>query len=373
MDSGSVTHVRPTRNLKLDLLRGHYLIAILVDHLSYYVGASAFIFYNGYGNLWVSAAEGFVFLSGFFVGYIYYPRLLSTKFINIVRSLWTRALLIYIWSVLLTILYSVIGLKVGKAPLLGKGIVYDNILDIVVNAARFKYFYGWADILSVYIPYVLVSPFILYLIRRRMAWLVLSASFILWFLNLKNIECTRACISVFNLLSWQFLFILGIYIGSRKDTFKKIYNTKVKSRPGITLLLAVFFVTLYLSVLDTFYNLLPIQSRDMMGYLFGKLTLGPGRIAMFIIWITTMYLFIETFFSYLNKYLGWLFILFGKNSLATYIIQSLVLFAFFYLPFEYGYVRSTVATFATLLVVWSLVALSRYLKPSKLTVKRNDV
>ena len=51
------------RNSKLDLLRGHYLLAILIDHFSYYTGTSFFVLYNGNGKLWVSAAEGFVFFT----------------------------------------------------------------------------------------------------------------------------------------------------------------------------------------------------------------------------------------------------------------------------------------------------------------------
>jgi len=62
------------RNLKLDLLRGFFITIMLVDHVTFYVGKNIFYYLNGSGNLWVSPAEGFVFISGYMVGFIYYPK-----------------------------------------------------------------------------------------------------------------------------------------------------------------------------------------------------------------------------------------------------------------------------------------------------------
>src|SRR6478672_2178664 len=56
------------RDLRLDLLRGFCVFAMVVDH----IGGSSWLYTLTGGNRWlVSAAEGFVFLSGLTMGLVY--------------------------------------------------------------------------------------------------------------------------------------------------------------------------------------------------------------------------------------------------------------------------------------------------------------
>src|ERR687884_1394995 len=56
------------RDLRLDLLRGFAVFAMVVDHFG---GRSFLTFLTGGNEFLVSAAEGFVFLSGFVMGMVY--------------------------------------------------------------------------------------------------------------------------------------------------------------------------------------------------------------------------------------------------------------------------------------------------------------
>ncbi len=56
------------RILTLDILRGGFLVAIIVDHLNQ--GPSLWYLLTGGGAMWVSPAEGFFAISGILVGYI---------------------------------------------------------------------------------------------------------------------------------------------------------------------------------------------------------------------------------------------------------------------------------------------------------------
>src|SRR5579859_4066681 len=57
-----------SRDLRLDLLRGFCVFAMIADH----VGGASFVHWlSGAGEYFVSAAEGFVFLSGFVMGMVY--------------------------------------------------------------------------------------------------------------------------------------------------------------------------------------------------------------------------------------------------------------------------------------------------------------
>ena len=57
---------RPQRDLALDMLRGYFLVIIMVDHLRYAVNPLYYL--SGRQALWVTAAEGFVLVSGYLVG-----------------------------------------------------------------------------------------------------------------------------------------------------------------------------------------------------------------------------------------------------------------------------------------------------------------
>src|SRR3954453_18188865 len=56
------------RGLRLDLLRGFAVFAMVVDHIG---GASWLYALSGGNRFFVSAAEGFVFISGVTVGIVY--------------------------------------------------------------------------------------------------------------------------------------------------------------------------------------------------------------------------------------------------------------------------------------------------------------
>ena len=52
----------------IDILRGFFIFMIVVDHLELF--PSGFDILTGRGLLWMSAAEGFFFLSGMMIGMV---------------------------------------------------------------------------------------------------------------------------------------------------------------------------------------------------------------------------------------------------------------------------------------------------------------
>ena len=59
------------RDLRIDLLRGFFVFAMIVDHVR---GASPLYLLTGGNRFFVSAAEGFILLSGLMAGLIYRRR-----------------------------------------------------------------------------------------------------------------------------------------------------------------------------------------------------------------------------------------------------------------------------------------------------------
>ena len=81
----------------LDLLRGWFLIVILVNHLFYF--PSGYDLISGRGMLLVSAAEGFFIISGLLIGIIRGGRVSNVPFLGIWKKLWKRGIILYAWSV----------------------------------------------------------------------------------------------------------------------------------------------------------------------------------------------------------------------------------------------------------------------------------
>lgn len=343
------------RNNKLDMLRGHYLVAILVDHISYYGGISLFTLYNGNGRLWTSAAEGFIFLSGFFVSYVYYPKVLNGSFNRVLKSLWRRAFILYLWSAALTLIYVSITLYLARLPGPTGYIRYNNFSEMLIDTLLLRFSYGWADLLPLYVLLLLSAPVILYLFQKNLSLFVVVISFLIWLINLQEIECARFCISFFDLSSWQFLFVLGMYVAAHKETFKGIY-IKISSRYSSMLLLGILFVfSLLASIAHKYWGYFQEYS-SFLEIVFNTETLGPGRIIVFGIWLMFFYAVIEKYYFYIDRYLGWLLLKFGRNSLVTYIAQSVLLFTLFYIPIKYNFYITTVVNLVSIYLVWLLVS-----------------
>src|SRR3984885_13034058 len=85
------------RILGFDLIRGFLLLVILINHIE--LPPNFYDFFTGRGRLFVSAAEGFFFLSGLLVGMVYRRKMAKgMKFVF--KKIWTRAAELYVGSVI---------------------------------------------------------------------------------------------------------------------------------------------------------------------------------------------------------------------------------------------------------------------------------
>src|SRR5918992_404975 len=87
------------RDRRLDLLRGYAVFAMVVDHF----GGESFITpLTGSNRFLVSAAEAFVFLSGFVMGMVYGRRVERAGWVATTEAILRRAALLYLVTVGLT-------------------------------------------------------------------------------------------------------------------------------------------------------------------------------------------------------------------------------------------------------------------------------
>jgi hypothetical protein len=209
------------RDQRLDMFRGLALLMIFVDH------APGTIYENftsrnfGFSD----AAEAFVLMSGLAAGIAYSPQLKGTGPIwpGIAR-VWARARMLYLVHITTTMIalgiFAAAALWFGVTqPLSTNNIppLYEQPMAAIIGLPLLTHQLGYFNILPLYLTLLLVTP-VLLVIGRRYPWPVILGSILLWavagqwHLNFPNYPNPGGWF--FNPLSWQLIFVIGLFSGA---------------------------------------------------------------------------------------------------------------------------------------------------------------
>jgi hypothetical protein len=345
---------RAGRDATLDLLRGYFLAVMIVDHLRSF--PSLFEPFTGRGRMWASAAEGFFAVSGCLVGILRGAEVRRGRFQEAAAKLLRRSGRLYLWSVGLTLLYTAWGRLMIQPPAVTLGLVSDPPLRLVLKAICLRYTYGLADILPLYALFLAAAPLALVLLSRGQTLLVLAASLSVWIGGLlmpAAINLTRSSLSDF---SWQACFFLALVAGYHAGTLRSLWARLGEGARSLGLItVAALSVGLgYLSWLDRFRNGLWPAHPGLSSFLFDKVRVGPGRLAVAAVWLVFLYAIVKRFEPAVMRWTGWFLEPLGRNSLYVYIVQSALVFPLFNL-FVGSFWLATVEDAFVLAAVWVMV------------------
>ena len=221
--------VRSSQRLpELDALRGLMLTLMTLAHLP----TEAQVLTNQQVGF-VSEAEGFVFLSAFLTGRIFGRIANESGFATVIRQLWTRALRLYGYHLfLLGIAFTAVATVAIRTERPGLEGLLDFYLAHRIHAVWSSmvlvYCPPLLDILPMYIIFLLATPIALFL-GSHWSWkLVLIPSGLIWFLaqlGLRTAIYARLVefagvriplneMGAFDLLAWQFLWAVGLWVGA---------------------------------------------------------------------------------------------------------------------------------------------------------------
>lgn len=321
----------PSRIIALDLLRGYFLVAILFDHLQYFPNGLDWV--SGRGQLYVSAAEGFFFISGIVLGIVRGRKLLDKPFSFATKLLLKRGVQLYITTVVLFFIFTFIGWLFINNPGIKPGLrpMNENFWTILINALDFNYIYGWADYLRLYAVYLFVSPLAMWLLRKGKWYLLLLASLVTWyFYNFSPLD-TAELSQVF---SWQILFFGGMTVGFYLDPIRHWWAKRpaVLKRSVIIATASIAAVTMLVNFIFIVWgdNLLGHQTvldiDNSLQPFFNKERLPLYRVGLFLIWFGASFWFVSLIERFVLRRLGWLLIPFGTNSLYVYTIEAFVIY-----------------------------------------------
>lgn len=216
-----------TRNPALDSLRGALLILMTMTHLpTQWAG----LLDQPFG--FISAAEGFVFLSAFLAGTIYVSQRTASGQSTAVRWLLKRAFHIYLLhAVLLVVAFTVVASmavklnRPGVLNLLGFYIEQPN--RAALSAAVLIYQPPLLDILPMYVLFLLLTVPLMKAVDR-IGWNgVLGISVAIWTMAQFGLRrfifdtvdgwfgwnFPYSALGSFDLLAWQLLWVLGLWFG----------------------------------------------------------------------------------------------------------------------------------------------------------------
>lgn len=218
------------RRLEIDAVRGLMLVWMVLTHLPTFLPT-----YTNQPFGFVSASEGFIFLSALFTGRIYFRLAEHDGYPAMRRKILLRTVRLYGYHALLLAFAFLVAVPIaarGNRPQL------HNLLDYyfavgpkqaILDAFLLIYRPPLLDILPMYILFLLLTPVVL-TISRRFGWnSILAGSATIWFLAHLGIRQAELAfvnhilrvpiplneMGSFDVWAWQFLWILGVWFGVR--------------------------------------------------------------------------------------------------------------------------------------------------------------
>jgi hypothetical protein len=319
------------RRLELDALRGLMLVWITLTHLP--TIASTYV-NQPFG--FVSAAEGFIFLSALFTGRIYFRMAQHDGYRAMTYKLWSRTLRLYGYHALLLAFAFLVAVPIASR---GNRPGLHNLLDFyfiagakqsITEAGLLIYRPPLLDILPMYIIFLIFTSAAL-LLTTRIGWKpILWVAFAVWLFAqfgfrqsehafMSKIVPTRIPLNEmgsFDLWAWQFLWIAGIWLGVRWARG----DLAIESWAERALLPAAVIASALFELRRAISHGMQLGSYE---FLFDKWHLGPLRLLNFVA-VAALLIMAQTILKPLAIRP---LVLLGQSSLQVFCVHLLFCFA----------------------------------------------
>jgi hypothetical protein len=344
MQSSTPAESRLSRILALDYLRGFFIVVIIIDHIWRWPNLLQFI--SGRGELWASAAEGFVIISGLLVGYVRGYKNRNQPLRTVSGKLIRRGLMLYLWMLITTF-----GLVAASWFISFKGSIANIPIErfdwnqLIADVLNLTYVHTLTHFLYLYAIFLVLAPLVVWGLRRGKWPLVAVVSIAIWVLGIHfSIEW----------MQWQILFFVPAIVGYYLDAiFDRYYRLQLRTRRTIR----------YSSIIATLAT-----AAISMGYVFAaapgqydNILFSPDMVTLPIIvtafvWFAGLLSLTQLLLPKLRKWLGWLLPVFGERSLTGYILHVIpLLLCQFLFADSLNIWVNTAITIACIMGAWALL------------------
>ncbi len=351
------------RDLRLDLLRGFAVLVMVVDHFG---GASWLYLITGNNNFFTSGAEAFVLISGMVVGIVYGGIARKNGLKAAAKKALERALTLYKLTVVLTLAFAAIS-DYFQLPW-AQGVDIGNPLEFTFNVVILHETYYLADIPLMYTLLMAVAPIGLFFLVKNRTSLLVIGSFLVW-LGFQYINSQQIIIwpiignTTFHPAAWQLIFFWAMSVGYHRDALGSKFSRLPQSLYfAVATLLFVWLLHLYSTEVKVLAKIYPgLDWQAIVGELFNKSTVAPGRILAVVIVFQFGYMLLTYFWKPIWAAVGWFFTPLGQNSLYGYTMHVVIIGLFYViLPYLPGHITergliNTTLQLAVLGVLWLMI------------------
>ena len=294
------------------------MFVMIVDHIG---GESSWLYMLTGGNrLWVSAAEGFVLLSGFSMGMVHSVVIHRYGIRAMLQKVFGRAQVLYVVTVLLTIAFAAVSTELG-APYSGLATPAQGKLDFTFSVVTFHRTYSLTDILVLYTLLVAAAGPALWLIARGHTGLVLGASAAAWAVaQLAPDRVPRAWQIVdggFPFSAWQLMFFIGLALGYHRQRI-----AGWMCPPMLIAFATGAFTGLYIARAIAMATLAPVGTTpEIYELLFDKNDARIGRVLALLTAAALAYMLLSVFWVPLRRATGRILLPMGQRALYAYAVH----------------------------------------------------
>lgn len=345
------------RDLRLDFLRGYFVFVMTINHLNTFPAWTAVL--TGANRLWISAAIGFIIVSGLVMGTLYRRRMTERDGYWLVTHVGRRAAQMYLLS------------AVGRLILVNgdyflryfwqrPSYLPENYWHLFTGALfHTRYGFGYVDMLALYAVLLPMGLGAVYFLQKgKWPWLVLISS-ILWYAARTDPSAYHLLRIGFNPYIWQLPFVLSIIIGYYRQEITLWWEQRPLPKLTSAILISTTLALLITNYLVAFHGLWSGLDWDQInGLLFDKFSVAPGRIIMAFWVFAGTYELITRFWVVWQRTLGWLLLPLGENALIAYLTQGFLSYFVSRLPgFPFPDHNPTIMGFLHLgavIIVWQI-------------------
>lgn len=375
------------RDQRLDLFRGWIILTVVLTHTEL-TSPYSYVSLNAIGA--ITGAEMFVLLSGIVLGMIYAPTVRKLGEWRTAVVMWKRARKQYLVSISVIMIIFLVGLlpfvdATAITTFTDRGTgengeaVQGQVYDLYANGPRlFDYPTPWYavkqllllqmgpwvfNIMGLFVVLSLLLPPMMWLVRRRLWWVLLGLS---WALFLADARWDLPSLpsqfdDVFPLWTWQICFTHGLVVGH----YRRQLTAALTSRWGKVA--CTVFVLGYAGALvyvwaGHAYGFVPTPfSETTYDWLYlnayTRIFLQPGRLLDLVLMVVVAFAFLTTCWKPVNAIVGWFWTPLGAASLYVFIVHVFFVLAIANIPgLDRGsFWQGTVIHTAEILLIWLMV------------------
>lgn len=313
------------RDLRIDLLRGFCLFVMIVDHVG---GEASWLYVLTGGNRFiVSAAEGFMLLSGLSMGIVHRATIARGGLGAMLAKVFGRVRVLYVTTVMLTIAFASLSFALGT-PWSDAASPARSRADFVLSVLTLHRTYSLTDILVLYTLLVLTAGPVLALLARGYTGAVLAMSVTGWVVfQVWPAQIPRFWTITdggFPFSAWQMLFVVGLVIGYHRAALEwyfrpaRLLAFSLGCAAAIVVVAELHLDTAALSFgtgadPDLAESVLSAKNDFRIGRVAGLFAVAPALYALATLaWVPV------------RRLLGWLLLVMGQHALFAYGVQLFV-------------------------------------------------